>query len=113
MVATADGHGRDVMLVWLYDHCGGYALLVIDAETGASEQFATPYPWRGDGPFASLLSREGEYYTHFGSHFSEFDPAKRAFTFVGKTGPQMAMSLTEARPAGRDRGKFRGFGRST
>lgn len=96
MVATADGAGRDVMLVWLYDHRGGYALLMVDAETGKSEQFPTPYPWGGDGPFASLLSSRGKYYTQFGNHFSEFDPGKRAFTFVAKTVPQMAMSMTEA-----------------
>ncbi|MBI5692704.1 MAG: hypothetical protein HZC55_21715 [Verrucomicrobia bacterium] len=96
MVATVDGSGRDVMLVWLYDHRGGYALLMIDALTGRTEQFATPYPWAGDGPFASLLSSRNRYYTHFGSHFSEFDPVRRAFTFFEKTAPQMAMSLTEA-----------------
>lgn len=96
MVATRDGDGRDVMLVWLYDHRGGYALLMIDAATGKTEQFATPYPWGGDGPFASLLSSRGKYYTVFGNHFSEFDPAKRAFTFFQKNAPQMAMSLTEA-----------------
>ena len=95
MVATVDGDGRAVALVWLYDHRGGYALLVIDADTGKSQQFATPYPWAGDGPFASILSSAGKYYTHFGSHFSEFDPAKRAFTFFRKTAPQMAMSMTE------------------
>ena len=95
MVATVDGDGRAVALVWLYDHRGGYALQVIDADTGKSQQFATPYPWAGDGPFASILSSAGKYYTHFGSHFSEFDPAKRAFTFFRKTAPQMAMSMTE------------------
>jgi streptogramin lyase len=96
IVATADGNGRDVALIWLYDHRGGYALLMADAETGKSEQFPTPYPWGGDGPYASLLSRDGKYYTHFGSHFSEFDPAKRAFTFWQRTKPMMAMSMTEA-----------------
>ncbi len=96
MVATADGAGRDVMLVWLYDHRGGYALLMIDAETGRTRQVATPYPWAGDGPFASLLWSRNRYYAHFGGHFSEFDPAKGEFTFVAKTAPQMAMSLTEA-----------------
>jgi streptogramin lyase len=96
MAATRDGDGRDVMLVWLYDHRGAYALLMIDAETGRTQEFPTPYPWAGDGPFASLLSSRGKYYTHFGSHFSEFDPAKRTFTFFRKTAPQMAMSLTEA-----------------
>lgn len=95
MVATVDGAGRDVMLVWLYDHRGGYSLLLIDAATGRAEQFATPYPWGGDGPFASLLSRGNKFYTLFGGHFSEFDPVRRAFTFVRRTAPQMAMSLTE------------------
>ena len=96
MVAAADGDGRDVMLVWLYDRRGGYALLMIDAETGRSWQFPTPYPWANDGPYASVLSQAGKYYTHFGSHFSEFDPKKRAFTFWRRTQPQMAMSMTEA-----------------
>ncbi|MCX6906676.1 MAG: hypothetical protein NTY01_01395 [Verrucomicrobia bacterium] len=96
MVATADGDGHDVMLVWLYDRRGGYALLMIDAETGKSQEFPTPYPWANDGPYASVLSQTGKYYTHFGSHFSEFDPKKRAFTFWQRTKPQMAMSMTEA-----------------
>ena len=96
IVATADGDGRDAVLVWLYDCRGGYALLMVDAETGKSQQFPTPYPWGGDGPYASILSRAGKYYTHFGSHLSEFDPAKRAFTFWQRTKPTMAMSMTEA-----------------
>lgn len=96
IVSTADGDGRDAALVWLYDHRGGYALLMVDAETGKAQEFPTPYPWANDGPYASILSSAGKYYTHFGSHFTEFDPVKRAFTFVGKTKPQMAMSMTEA-----------------
>ncbi|MCX7887864.1 MAG: hypothetical protein N3B01_11510 [Verrucomicrobiae bacterium] len=95
IVAVADGEGRNAVLIWLYDHRGGYALLMVDAETGRSEEFPTPHPNKY-GPFASLLSSAGKYYTHFGDHFTEFDPAKRAFTFVGKTKPGFAMSLTEA-----------------
>ena len=94
-VATVDGDGRNVVLVLLYDHRGGYALLLIDAESGKSEQFPTPFPIGGDGPFASILSSANRFYTHFNSHFVEFDPAARAFTFVGKTAPQMAMGMTE------------------
>ncbi len=93
-VATVDGEGRNVVLVWLFDHRGGYALLMIDAETGESEQF--PMPFRtGDCPYASVLSSGNKFYTHFGSHFVEFDPEKRAFTFFHKTAPQMAMGMTE------------------
>lgn len=94
-VATVDGEGRDVVLVWLFDHRGGYGILMIDAETGKSETFETPFPPGGDTPYASILSSGNKYYTHFNSHFCEFDPEKRAFTFHHATAPQMAMGMTE------------------
>ena len=94
-VATVDGNGRDVVLVWLFDHRGGYALLMIDAETGASEEFAMPFDPGGDCPYSSVLSSGNKFYTHFNSHFVEFDPVKRAFTFEHETAPQMTMGMTE------------------
>ncbi len=94
-VATVDGEGRNVVLVWLFDHRGGYALLMIDAETGKSEEFPMPFPPGGDCPYSSILSTQNKFYTHFNSHFVEFDPEKRAFTFCHKTAPQMAMGMTE------------------
>ena len=94
-VATVDGDGRDVVLVWLFDHRGGYALLVIDAETGKSEELPMPFPPGGDCPYASILSSGNKFYTHFNSHFCEFDPVKGEFSFVQKTAPQMAMGMTE------------------
>lgn len=93
-VATVDGDGNNVVLVWLFDHRGGYALLMIDAQTGEAEQYEMPFK-TGDCPYASVLSSRNRYYTHFGSHFVEFDPTKREFTFVHETAPQMAMSMTE------------------
>jgi len=95
IVATVDGQGRDVVLVWLFDQRGGYALLLIDAETGKSEQFPVPFLPGGDCPYASILSSSNKFYTHFNSHFVEFDPVKRAFTFFHDTKPQMAMGMTE------------------
>ncbi len=94
-VATVDGDGRNVVLVWLFDCRGGYALLMIDAVTGEANQFPMPFPPGGDGPYASILSSQNKYYTHFNSHFVEFDPARRKFTFFHKTARQMAMSMTE------------------
>ena len=94
-VATVDADGRNVVLVWLFDHRGGYALLMIDAETGKSEEFPMPFPPGGDCPYSSILSSDNKFYTHFNSYFVEFDPAKRAFTFHHQTAPQMAMSMTE------------------
>jgi hypothetical protein len=94
-VATVDGDGRNVVLVWLFDHRGGYALLMINAETGEREEFPMPFPPGGDSPYASILSSDNKFYTHFNNHFVEFDPEKRAFTFVHETAPRMAMSMTE------------------
>ncbi|MBN1341053.1 MAG: hypothetical protein JXQ73_00130, partial [Phycisphaerae bacterium] len=94
-VATVDGEGRDIVLVWLFDHRGGYALLWIDAETGKSKEYPMPFPPGGDCPYSSILSSGNKFYTHFNSHFCEFDPAKKAFTFCHKTAPQMAMGMTE------------------
>lgn len=94
-VATVDGEGRNVVLVWLFDLRGGYAMLMIDAETGESRQVPTPFPPGGDCPYASILSSKNRYYTHFNGYFSEFDPVKGEFSFFQKTTPQMAMSMTE------------------
>ncbi len=95
IVATVDGEGRDVVLVWLFDCRGGYALLMIDAATGKSEQIPMPFSPGGDCPYASILSSKNKFYTHFNSTFVEFDPVKRAFTFSAQTAPQMAMGMTE------------------
>ncbi len=93
-VATADAEGRPLWLAWLMDHRGCYALLVVDVDAGKAEQHPVPFPL-GDSPFASILSSRGKFYSHFGSHFVEFDPVKREFTICRKTVPQMAMSMTE------------------
>lgn len=95
IVATQDGNGRDIALAWLMDHRGCYELLLIDAETGQSEEFPIPAETGGDAPFASILSSGNRFYTHFGNHFYEFDPAQRKFTFEHETAPQMAMGMTE------------------
>ena len=94
-VATVDGEGRDVVLVWLFDHRGGYAILAIDADTGKSQEIPMPFPPGGDCPYSSILSTKNKFYTHFNSYFAEFDPEKLAFTFFQETAPQMAMGMTE------------------
>lgn len=95
IVATVDGQGRNVALILLEDCRGGYAILMIDADTGSSEEFPMPFDLGGDSPFASLLSDNNKLYVHFNSHFCEFDPLERAFTFFRKTTPKTAMSMTQ------------------
>ncbi len=94
VVATKDGSGRDVVLVWINDYRGCFGLLMIDAETGRSETYPVPIP-HGDNPFASVLSSRNRFYSHFNGVFVEFDPVRRAFTQVHKTTPRVAMGMTE------------------
>lgn len=93
-VATVDGNGRDVVLVWLFDHRGGYGILQIDAETGKTKQYPMPFP-PGDAVYSSILSKGNKFYTLFKGNFVEFDPVKGGFTFHKETLPQMAMGMTE------------------
>ncbi len=95
LVCTADGQGRDIILIWLMDHRGVYELLCIDAEKGGAREFPVPFRWGGDSPYASILSSANKYYAHYGSHFIEFDPAQLKFTFWQKTSSGTAMSMTE------------------
>lgn len=95
-VATTTPDGHNVLLLWLMDHRGGYALLLADATTGKVQAFPVPFKFKEfDAPFASILSSANKFYTHQNSHFIEFDPATRAFTFSHKSAPQMAMAMTE------------------
>ncbi len=95
LVCTSGPDDHGVVLVWLMDHRGAYELLMIDVDAGSWKECKTPFGWGGDCPYASILSRANKFYTHFGSHFVEFDPVKGEFTFVQKTLPQMAMAMTE------------------
>lgn len=94
-VATHDGTGRNIVLLWLFDHRGGYALLEIDAQSGATRQVPMPFDPGRDCPFASILSSRNRFYTHFNNHFCEYDPAAGEFTFFAETVPQMTMGMTE------------------
>ena len=69
-VATVDGNGRPVVLSWLMDQRGCYELLLVDAQTGKSEEYRVSFPL-GDSPYASILSSANKFYTHFGGHFLE------------------------------------------
>ena len=94
VAAAADGDGRPVVLVWLSDHRGCKAMLIIDAETGETSMVPTPRTGR-DSPFAVIMSSKERFYSFFGGTFLEFDPSKRAFTFSGKGGGRAAMAMVE------------------
>ena len=66
-----------------------------DDRRGTGRARVPSLPHRRRRSLRSVLSSANKFYTHFGSHFTEFDPVKGEFTFYRKTVPQMAMGMTE------------------
>jgi len=95
VVATTDAAGHGVVLAWLIDHTGGHALLHIDVDSGEILQHAPPFPTAGEAPYASILTRDRRFITHFNGHFVVYDPDARAFSVVAPASPTSAMSFTE------------------
>lgn len=94
VAATLGRDGRPVIMIWLMDHRGTTALLVVDATTGRSTSHTSP-AGHGDAPYAILLSSHNKFYTLFDNTFLEFDPGRDKFTFVGKGLDGQAMWMTE------------------
>jgi hypothetical protein len=94
-VGAVDGAGRDVLLMWMWDHRGCYGIVEIDVLTGATTEVSIPgFPLSVvDGPYYSIL-HNNKFYTHFGYKFLEFDPTTRSFTRSFNTTDQRAMSMT-------------------
>lgn len=95
IVATEDGDGNKVLLVWLFDHRGTFGLLSVNVSSGQTQQFDMPFNVGGDAVYASILASNGKLYTLFNSHFVEFDPQSHSFSFQHQSTPRMAMSMTE------------------
>lgn len=95
IIATEDGEGNNVLLIWLFDHRGTFGLLSVDVNSGKTRQFDMPFPVGGDAVYSSILGSNGKVYTLFNSHFVEFDPKTHVFTFQHRSTPRMAMSMTE------------------
>lgn len=95
IIVTKGEDNRNVVCIFLHDSRGCYAILYIDVDLEKSQTYKIPFPNSSDSPYASILSSSNKLYTHFGSHFLEFDPVKKEYTFYKKTYPQMAMSMAE------------------
>lgn len=94
VAAALDGDGKPVVLIWLSDHRGSRTLGVVDALTGETKQYDTPFA-NNNSPFAILMSSDGIFYTQFGTGFVGFDSRRREFTVHEKTIDGLAMSFTE------------------
>jgi dienelactone hydrolase len=88
-VATAqDSSGKSLVLTCLLDMSTLGSLLVTDIDSGRTEQVDYPEstraePWAAWASYASLLSRNGRFYTFAGKVLLEFDIERRRFIFDG------------------------------
>jgi len=82
-VKTADG--RCLLLVVPLDLSARGYLLAVDVDRGETAQVPYPDGVPFPGAFASLLSRNGRFYTGEGGFLLEFDPGKGQFTFSGRS----------------------------
>ena len=92
VVVTRDAEGRSLTVACLLDMSPLGSLLVTDIDTGETEQYNFPESTRSErfavwAPFASLLSRNGRFYTFAGKTLLEFDINERRFTFAGVPAP--------------------------
>lgn len=92
VAAVRDANGRSLVLTLLLDLSPLGSLLVTDVDSGETRQIHFPESTRSDvwakwAPYASLLSRNGRFYTFAGPTLLEFDPNRGEFTFDGVPAP--------------------------
>lgn len=92
VVVTQDAQGRFLAIACLLDMSLLGSLVVTNIETGETQQYEFPENTRSErfagwAPYASLLSRNGRFYTFAGPTLLEFDVNRRQFTFAGIPAP--------------------------
>jgi outer membrane protein assembly factor BamB len=92
VVCTKDKQGRQLAVACLLDMSTVGSLLVTDIDSGQTSQYDFPEStgsetWAVWAPYASLLSRNGRFYTFAGKSLIEFDIDRREITFCGVPAP--------------------------
>lgn len=82
--ALQDAAGRNIIILVPLDQSARGFLLVVDVDSGETQQCFYPEGVPLAGAFASLLSTNGKFYTGEAGYLLEFDPTTREFTFSGK-----------------------------
>mgnify|MGYP005835922189 CR=1 FL=1 len=82
--ALQDANGHNIIILVPLDQSARGFLLVVDVDSGETQQCLYPEGVPLAGAFASLLSTNGKFYTGEAGYLLEFDPATREFTFSGK-----------------------------
>lgn len=82
-VAAKGAGGKDVLIALTTDQSERGYLLVIDPDSGQCRQAYYPEEVPNSDPFASMLSRNGRFYTGAGPTLLEFDPVSGEYTYHG------------------------------
>jgi len=102
VVVTQDAQGHALVLACSLDNSPQGWILVTDVDTGETQQIFFPEGVPNSPPYASLLSRNGRFYTAAGRVLLEFDPSSRQWLFHGVPQPQAECFVGEAFADGPD-----------
>lgn len=86
-VAAQDAEGDPLLIALSLDQSPRGWILLVDPQSGETEQFYYPEGVPNSAPFASLMSENGRFYTFAGRVLLEFDPAAREWLFHGIPAP--------------------------
>ncbi len=102
VIAARDGNGRAIVLALSMDLSPRGWILLTDIDAGDTEQVPFPQGVANSPPFASLLSRNGRFYTFAGRTFLEFDLTGRRWLFHGVPAPSESACTGDAMVDGPD-----------
>jgi len=92
-----DGSGHSLVIVGSLDLSPRGWILVIDVDSGETEQIYTPEGVPNSPPYGSLVASNGKFYTSQDGIFLEFDPTSREWAFHGRApGVGAVMCIAEA-----------------
>ena len=96
LVALRTATGANLAIVLTTDQSPRGYLLVVDLDQGTTEQVWYPEGVPNSDPFASMMSRNGRFYTGAGPTLLEFDPATRQYLYHGVPNPNAGCFVGEA-----------------
>lgn len=96
MVTLTTAAGENLAIVLATDRSPRGYLLVVDLDKGATDQRWYPEGVVNSDPFASMMSRNGRFYTGAGKTLLEFDPNTREYLYHGIPNPQASCFVGQA-----------------
>lgn len=88
VVSTQTASGRNLVIACALDCAVEGYILVTDVDSGETRQRFYPKGVANSAPFASLMSRNGRFYTGAGPAFVEYDPEADAWLFGKVVNPK-------------------------